>query len=177
MKRLLFFLLFIICVKLGWGENTSFSNAIMLNLRAGTIFGAGGVGFNFDQGFEYQFFLGNKLPWGFEINYHTVFGGWGFCVKTGPMFIINGSGLSGVFFQTYFGFKGEMITGLNWLGDFFVPILELDGIFAYQFANQGGFFASFGAGPNLVIVLDAGPLGGGGVGIGVKGAIRVGYAF
>lgn len=128
----------------------------MFNAKLGALFGMGGAGYNIDEGIEYQFYITDGLPWGIEANFRSIWGGWGIGAKTGPMFLLNKSGPEGILFQTCIGFKSEMITYNSRIGDFFVPMLEINAHVVYQKVMSSGFFISGGAGLNLIIIFDAG---------------------
>lgn len=182
MKKGLLILPVLLCAVTGLfaqAQESERTHAIMVNTKLGALFGEGGTALNIDEGIEYQFYIADGLPWGIEANFHPIWGGWGIGAKTGPMFLLSGSGLNGILIQTYVGFKGEMLTYNNTTGDFFVPMLEVDANVVYQNVMGGGFFVSVGAGLNLIVIFDAGPVldHAAGAAFGIQAVAHIGYAF
>ncbi len=132
-------------------EKSSRKSAVMFSSNIGLVFGAEGIGLNIDEGIEFQFSGGGTFLWGIELDYHVVFGGFGFAAKTGPIFNLTGTGPKGLLLQFYPGFKAEIITGLNAIGDFLVPIFDLDVNLVYQHVTEKGFL--IGAGGQIVLFL------------------------
>ncbi|MCX8058579.1 MAG: hypothetical protein N3A58_04100 [Spirochaetes bacterium] len=151
------------------------ANSLSFDILVGTVIGSK-IGFNIDFGFSYFFYLGSKLPWSTHFYYHVVFGGWGFAFKTGPVFYLNKMDNRRIFAQAQVGLKGEMITGLNYYGDFFVPIIEINGNIISQILVSKSNYINFGIGLYLIISLGGGPLPGG-VAIAFNSIFSYGFYF
>lgn len=159
-------------------EKSSRKSAVMLSSNVGLVFGVEGIGLNIDEGIEFQFSKGGVFLWGIELDYHVVFGGYGFAAKTGPVFNLTGTGPKGLLLQFYPGFKAEIITGLNAIGNFLVPIFNFDTNLVYQHVTEKGFLIGAGGQVVFMFIPSIAKLGSDeSVAFGVGPILHIGYAF